>query len=63
MTSKQVSITLLCLAAALVALDVVLAFDGIQGNTISQIVWSLSKQSPILPFVAGVLAGHLFWNS
>lgn len=28
--------------------------------TISEIVWAASKRTPIVPFLAGVLAGHLF---
>lgn len=28
--------------------------------TISQIVWRVSAKNPIVPFLAGLLAGHLF---
>lgn len=29
--------------------------------TISVVVFTLAKQAPIIPFLAGVLVGHLFW--
>lgn len=31
-------------------------------DTISAAIWQLSTQQPIIPFAAGFLAGHLFWQ-
>ena len=28
--------------------------------TISQLIWAGSKRTPIIPFLCGLLAGHLF---
>ena len=30
--------------------------------TISQMCWRVSKDHPIVPFLAGLLCGHLFWR-
>jgi hypothetical protein len=32
-----------------------------RASTISEIVWRTSIDYPLLPFLAGVLMGHLFW--
>lgn len=32
------------------------------GDTISEIVWTISSKRPILPFAIGVLCGHFFWQ-
>jgi hypothetical protein len=32
------------------------------GDTISEVVWKLSKR-PMVPFLFGVLCGHFFWQS
>ncbi len=31
-----------------------------RGPTISQLIWGLSRKSPIVPFLMGLLMGHLF---
>ncbi len=42
-----------------------LVFDGLLAvkhqQTMSEWMWSV-KDHPIIPFLFGVLAGHLFWN-
>jgi hypothetical protein len=32
------------------------------GDTISEIMWSVSSHYAILPFAFGVLSGHFFWQ-
>ena len=32
-----------------------------RGETISEIVWHLSTR-PLIPFLVGLLCGHLFWQ-
>lgn len=32
------------------------------GDTISEIVWTISAKRPLLPFLVGVLCGHFFWQ-
>lgn len=29
--------------------------------TVSMVVLSVAREHPVLPFLAGLLAGHLFW--
>lgn len=48
---------------ALIAYDVYAFMVGGQVNTISWTVWSMSKDvTPLIPFCAGVVCGHLFWR-
>lgn len=39
----------------------IIIFQKKTENTVSQVLLRLSKQYPIIPFLFGVLAGHLFW--
>lgn len=49
-------------AAALIIWDAYAAFGTAgAGDTISEVILSAVKAHPILPFLAGVLCGHLFW--
>lgn len=54
------------IAAGLVLLllyEVIAAKNNADAHlTISQLVWKASARSPILPFIFGVLMGHLFWQ-
>jgi hypothetical protein len=36
--------------------------NGIPGDTLSELVWSLSGDHPYVPFAGGFLAGHFFWQ-
>ena len=31
------------------------------GDTISELIWKASADRPLIPFLFGVLMGHLFW--
>lgn len=33
-----------------------------EGDTISEIVWAATTKRPIVPFAAGLLCGHFFWQ-
>jgi hypothetical protein len=35
--------------------------NGQAGDTISEIVWAVTAERPILPFATGVVCGHFFW--
>jgi len=57
-------ITILLILAAIVILggwDLYVAANAQSGDTISEIVLEASLRRPIIPFVAGVVCGHLFW--
>jgi hypothetical protein len=32
------------------------------GDTLSALIWKASLRRPIIPFLAGLLAGHFFWR-
>ena len=36
-------------------------FNKSSGDTISEIIWYLSKR-PLVPFLFGLLMGHFFWQ-
>lgn len=46
----------------LVAWDLVVNFNKIEGDTISEVAGSVFKAAPILAVVLGVVAGHLVSN-
>jgi len=59
------SITWLLLAVCavvLIAWDFVADYETGGDATISWQLWTAAKKRPIVAFVAGVLAGHLFWE-
>ena len=50
------------LVGGLVVYELWALADRIEGNTISEIVWTTTTKRPILPFTLGVLMGHFFWQ-
>lgn len=54
-------LSLLMVLVALLAYDLFAVYQfGFEG-TISVVVFTLAKSAPIIPFLAGVVVGHLFW--
>ena len=53
---------ILAVAVALgTAFDVWAAFNKRKGDTFTEVIRVFAKR-PIVPFVFGIVAGHLFWN-
>lgn len=48
------------LCIGLLVYETVAILNSQNGDTISEIFWSLSI-NPMVPFMAGFLCGHLFW--
>ena len=48
------------LAAAALVYELVALRNRREGDTISEIIWDLSDEYPVLPFAAGVVGGHFF---
>jgi len=48
------------IVSVLIGFDVYLALDGKAGNTWSEIVRDWSGETPIVPWICGVLTGHFF---
>lgn len=49
------------LASGLVIYEAITLFNKSSGDTISEIIWYLSKR-PLVPFLFGLLMGHFFWQ-
>jgi hypothetical protein len=52
---------LLIVGVALAVTYELLAAFGANDPTISEIIWTANRH-PIVPFLFGVVAGHLFWS-
>jgi hypothetical protein len=50
------------LVALLFLYEIVAIWEN-QGNTISEIVWFVTKTHPLLAFGFGLLMGHFFWQA
>jgi hypothetical protein len=48
--------------AGLLAWEGVAIVSGQQGATISEAIWDADATHPYLPYFAGFLCGHLFWQ-
>ena len=48
---------------ALVAWDLYVGTNSITGDTISEVFWSVASQHPVVPFLFGLVMGHLFWRT
>ncbi len=58
---KPTHYILIAVAASLIAFDIVVACTGWL-PTISEVAWQTAGQHPVVPFLAGVVAGHLWWQ-
>lgn len=53
---------LLALAGGLIVYEVVSLANQHEGDTISEVMWEATTTRPLVPFVAGLLCGHFFWQ-
>lgn len=60
MPVKTVIVLGLILVGILVGLDIWFACDTREGNTWSEIIRSWARDTPLVPWVCGVLTGHFF---
>ena len=37
--------------------------SGVKGRTLSELVWMVSSNYPLLPLAFGILMGHFFWQA
>lgn len=64
MNYRHYTIIGLVIAAFLVAVwDTFAAGEGGYPATITAVIRQASGDNPIIPLVAGILMGHLFWHS
>jgi zinc transporter ZupT len=60
---KKITQIFVFVAVAIIAIYDLIAFaSGGTGATISCWFWEVSKVRPVIPFAAGFIAGHLFWQ-
>ena len=50
------------LVGGLLVYEFVALRNECEGDTISEIVWTAASERPVVPFAAGVLCGHFFWQ-
>lgn len=50
------------LVGGLVVYEFVTLSNDRPGDTISEIVWKAAAHRPLVPFAAGLLCGHFFWQ-
>jgi succinate dehydrogenase hydrophobic anchor subunit len=60
LTKKITAIILALTTVGLLGYDAIIAAGS--GTTISQVVWQISAKTPLVPFLVGVVCGHLFWQ-
>lgn len=36
--------------------------NGVPNDTISESVWRVAAERPLVPFLTGLLCGHFFWT-
>lgn len=62
MIQRRITLAILILTTvALVSWDIYAAVNGVDGDTISQVIFKGAQEHPSMPFSFGVLMGHLFW--
>lgn len=54
-------IILVVTAILLIVWDIVVAANPVAGDTISEITLAFARKHPVVPFIMGVIMGHLFW--
>lgn len=52
---------LIIVSACLIAADIYWATDSTPGNTISEVILLYAKRYTVIPFLFGVMFGHLLW--
>lgn len=63
MNKKIITISiLLSVAALLIGWDIYVYFAGENAGMITVVVWKTSRDHPVVPFLVGVVMGHLFWG-
>lgn len=59
---RVTQIVVLAVVVLVLAYDLYAYLKGGQAATVSWVIWTASKDTPVIPFLSGVLCGHLFWR-
>lgn len=52
---------LIAVSSFLIIADIYWATDGVEGDTISEVILKYARKYTVIPFLFGVLMGHLLW--
>jgi hypothetical protein len=55
-------IILLSAASILIGWDIYVYLNAPPDCLITSVIWNTAREHPVLPFIAGFVAGHLFWG-
>lgn len=61
MTPYTARIILLIIVLVVITWDVIVTYGGKPEASLSQVILEKSTRDPIIPFLIGVIIGHLFW--
>lgn len=50
------------LVGALLVYEAAALATECEGDTISEMVWAATTKRPLVPFAAGLVCGHFFWQ-
>lgn len=50
------------LVGGLVVYELAALANKYEGDTISEILWTVTARRPLVPFACGLLMGHFFWQ-
>lgn len=63
LNKKAITVSILLgVAALLIGWDIYVYFAGDRVDLITSVVWNTSREHPVVPFLVGVVMGHLFWG-
>jgi len=61
-STKLVTVIVMVVAViVLIVWDIVVAVNPTPGDTISEITLNFARNHPVVPFIVGIVCGHLFW--
>ena len=59
---NKASLAWLAAIFCLLAFETYSLFNLTAGDTLSEAVWVVVDDRPLIPFLAGLLCGHFFWQ-
>lgn len=59
---KKTNLAWIIAIGFLIAYEAYTLLNAIPGDTLSEAVWRVASERPLIPFLAGVLCGHFFWQ-
>lgn len=60
--TRTTKVAWLIAIAGLLAYETWTLFNNIPNDTLSEAVWDVASNYPLVPFAVGILMGHWFWQ-